>query len=329
MAVHPHKLGVIGLGHVGSAVLADAMGSGLFGEIVVIDSDANVALGEALDQHHSTGVFTRTNTTVVSGSYEDLADADVVIIAAGPSMIPNPDDPDGQPDRAALSPVNAGVIREVMGKLSAVTREPVVIVITNPCDTMTFIAATEFGFPTGRVFGTGTMLDSARMRRLVADRHDISPLSVEGFMIGEHGLSAVPALSLVRVGGIPNDRLGDVFGGTPYEVDDLAADVVDAAYKVFRAKGWTNAGVAQSAVAMARAVVLNERSVHPAATPLTGEYGIDDVALSLPCVIGENGVEARIAPPLSPREEELLQESAAAIRQAMRDAKAGRFAEGA
>ncbi|MBN9644819.1 L-lactate dehydrogenase [Corynebacterium mendelii] len=322
---HVNKLVVIGVGHVGSYVLADGAASGLFGEIITIDTDSGVAHGEALDQFQATGVPTRTNTTIRAGGYADCADADIVIIAAGPSMVPDPDNPTGQPDRAALSATNAAVIREVMGNLSAVTRDPVVIVITNPCDTMSYIAATEFGFAPGRVFGTGTMLDSARMRRLIASRHDIDPKSVAGFMIGEHGLSAVPALSCVRVAGFRNDQLGEAFGGRPYEVRELADDVVDAAYQVFNAKGWTNAGVAQSAIAMARAVLLDENSVHPAAMPLDGEYGIDDVALSLPCVIGRTGATRRVAPPLDDTEHAMLMASADAIRQAMKDAQAGAF----
>ena len=323
---HVNKLAVIGVGHVGSYVLADGAASGLFGEIITIDANEAVAHGEALDQFQATGVPTRTNTDIRSGSYRDCADADVVVIAAGPSMVPDPDNPNGQPDRAALAGTNAAVIRDVMGKLSAVTTDPVVIVITNPCDTMAYIAATEFGFPEGRVFGTGTMLDSARMRRLIATRHNIDPKSVSGFMIGEHGLSAVPALSCVSVAGFGNDQLEDAFGGTPYGVEELAADVVDAAYQVFNAKGWTNAGVAQSAIAMARAVLLDENSVHPAAMPLKGEYGIDDVALSLPRVIGRNGAVRRVAPVLTDTEHAMLMESAEAIRQAMKDAKAGRYA---
>ena len=320
MNTHVNKLVIVGLGHVGSYVLADAVASGLYGEIALIDTADGVALGEALDQHHATALNTRVNVNVHAGDYDDCADADLVIIAAGPSIIPSEEDK--IPDRAALAKTNAEVIRQVMGDIAAVTHDPVIIVITNPCDTMAHIAATEFGFPRGRVFGTGTMLDSARMRRLIADRHDIDPSSVQGLMIGEHGLSAVPALSLVSVAGVPNAGLGDAFGGAPYELDELAHDVVQAAYDVLNAKGWTNAGVAQSAIVMARAVLLDERAVYPATYPLDGEYGVNDVSVSLPCVIGRGGVVRRVAPRLTGDEEARLKASVEAVRRAMVDAGA-------
>ncbi|MCX7444441.1 L-lactate dehydrogenase [Corynebacterium sp. P7003] len=321
MNTHVNKLVIVGLGHVGSCVLADAVASGLYGEIALIDTADGVAVGEALDQHHATALDTRVNVTVHAGDYDDCADADIVIIAAGPSIIPSEEEK--VPDRAALARTNAAVIRQVMGDIAAVTHDPVVIVITNPCDTMTHVAATEFGFPRGRVFGTRTMLDSARMRRLIADRHGIDPGSVHGLMVGEHGLSAVPALSLVSVAGVPNTGLGDAFGGVPYELGELAEDVVQSAYDVLNAKGWTSAGVAQSAIVLARAVLLDERAVYPTSGPLEGEYGLSGVSLSLPCVIGRGGVRRRVTPPLDATERELLGVSASAVRRAMADAGAG------
>lgn len=313
-----NSLVVIGAGHVGSYVVADAAASGLFRDIAVIDLDEGVAHGEALDQHHATALPSRTNTHIHAGSYADCAGADVIIIAAGPSIIPDPDSPDGPPDRTLLTEHNSQVIRQVMGDIAAVTKEPVVIIITNPVDTLAYIAATEFGFPDGRVFGTGTMLDSARMRRLIADRHGIDPSSVTGVMLGEHGLSAVPALSQINVSGMPPEELGL---GEPYELEELASAVVSAAYEVFNAKGWTNAGVAQSAVLLARTVLLDERSVYPVSLPLTGQYGLTDVALSLPCVIGAGGVRTRLAPRITAEEQTRLAASASVIRGAM--ARAG------
>lgn len=314
-----HTLVIVGVGHVGSYVLADAAASGLFQEITVIDTREGVARGEALDQHHATAMLTRTNTTIRAGGYDACADADIVVIAAGPSMIPDPDNPTAVPDRALLTEHNAEVIRQVMGDIASVTTDPVVIVISNPVDTLAYLAATEFGFPPGRVFGTGTMLDSARMRRLVADRHHVDPSSVTAMMFGEHGLSAVPALSLLSINGVPPAEFGD---GTPYELRELADAVVAAAYDVFNAKGWTNAGIAQAAVLLCRAVLLDERSVHPVSLPLSGQYGLSDVALSIPCVIGAGGVVRQLEPSISRGEQEMLEASAAAIQDAMRRAGA-------
>lgn len=322
----PHKLVVVGVGHVGSYVLADAMKMDLFGEIVTIDKDKGVAFGEALDQFQATGLTSIASIAVRAGGYEEVRDADVVICAAGPSMKPDPENPNAKPDRAALAGQTSEVIREVMRGITANVergKEPVVILITNPLDTMVYIAENEFDYPRGKVFGTGTMLDSARLRRIVADKCGVSPDSVSGYMMGEHGLAAFPALSHLSIGGIPASSSQQYFG---VELDpaELADAVVTAAYDVFNGKGWTNAGVAQSAVLMARHVLLDERAIVPACTTLRGEYGHDgDIAFSMPCLLTKNGIEARYEIPLSEWEKDAMERSNQAIFQAMKDAGTG------
>ncbi|QGU02737.1 L-lactate dehydrogenase [Corynebacterium kalinowskii] len=306
--IKPHKLVVIGLGHVGSYVLADAMKTELFGEIVAIDADVAVAHGEALDQFQATGVHSMASISVRAGGYEECADADVIIVAAGPSMVSG--EGEEKPDRASLAPHNAKVIREVMTGITAHTREAIIILITNPLDSMVYVAENEFDYPAGKIFGTGTMLDSARLRRIVADRAGVSPLSVQGYMMGEHGLSAFPVLSHVTIAGMSLEEFG-----LPMDPEDVATAVVDAAYEVFNHKGWTNAGVAQSAIAMARAVLLDERIILPACTTLRGEYGLHDVALSVPTLIGAGGALQRYCPTLNEWERAALERSAAAIKE--------------
>ncbi len=167
--MHKNKLVIVGVGHVGSYVLADAMKMGLFAEIGLIDILKNVSFGEALDQAQSTALTYMNNVDVKSGGYEQCADADVIIVAAGPSIIPDTNNPDAKPDRTLLTRTNCEVIREVMVGITSYTRDAIVILITNPLDTMVYVAENEFGYPTGRIFGTGTMLDSARLRKIVAD----------------------------------------------------------------------------------------------------------------------------------------------------------------
>jgi len=198
--------------------------------------------------------------------------------------------------------------------------------ITNPLDTMVYIAENEFEYPAGRVFGTGTMLDSARLRKLVADTCQIDPKSVTGYMMGEHGSTAFPVLSHVNVFGIPLTELDQHFEAAA-EIQDpevVKTAIISAAYKVFYGKGWTNAGVAQAAVTMAKAVLLDEKSVYPASTTLRGQYGHDgDVALSMPCIIGREGIIKQLPVKLDEWETQKLDESAAFIKAAMRDAKTG------
>lgn len=324
--MHTNKLVVIGVGHVGSYVLADAMKTGLFARIGVIDILKNVAFGEALDQAQATALTYMNNVDVTDGGYEQCADADVVIVAAGCSVLPDPANPKAEPDRAQLTKANRGVIREVMAGIARYTREAIVILITNPLDTMVYIAENEFGYPRGRVFGTGTMLDSARLRKLIANTYGIDPKSVTGFMMGEHGRTAFPVLSHVNVSGIPFDELGRHFEAKEdiRDPDVVKARIVSAAYEVLNGKGWTNAGVAQAAITMAKAVLLDERSVYPASTTLRGQYGYDgDVALSMPCLIGRQGIVRQLPVELNDWEKKKLVESADYIQATMRDAETG------
>lgn len=324
--MNKNKLVVIGVGHVGSYVLADAMKIGLFAEIGVIDILENVAYGEALDQAQATALTYMNNVDVKSGGYEQCADADVIIVAAGPSIIPDPNDPEGEPDRTLLTKTNCEVIREVMTGITKYTKEAIIILITNPLDTMVYIAENEFDYPVGRVFGTGTMLDSARLRKLVADTYRIDPKSVTGYMMGEHGGTAFPVLSHVNISGIPFTELDKYFEGAA-DIQDpevVKSSIISAAYNVFNGKGWTNAGVAQAAVTMAKAVLLDERSVYPASTTLRGQYGHDgDVALSMPCIIGREGILKQLPINLNDWEIQKLEKSIEFIQATMRDAKTG------
>ena len=324
--MHKNKLVVVGVGHVGSYVLADAMKTGLFAEIGVIDILENIAYGEALDQAQATALTYMNNVDVTSGGYEQCADADVIIVAAGPSVMPDPNNPKGEPDRTLLTKVNCEVIREVMTGITKYTKEAIVILITNPLDTMVYIAENEFGYPVGRVFGTGTMLDSARLRKLVADTYQIDPKSVTGYMMGEHGSTAFPVLSHVNVSGIPFTELSQYFE-TITDIQNpevVKSSIVRAAYRVLNGKSWTNAGVAQSAITMAKAILLDEKSIYPASTTLHNQYGHDsDVALSMPCIIGREGILKQLPIKLNKWETQKLEESIAFIQATMRDAKTG------
>ncbi|MDJ0933285.1 hypothetical protein [Breoghania sp.] len=213
-----------------------------------------------------------------------------------------------------------------MSGITKYTKDAIVILITNPLDTMVYIAENEFGYPKGRVFGTGTMLDSAHLRRLIADTYNVDPKSVTGYMMGEHGSTAFPVLSHVNIVDVPFDELDDYFEASQdiRDPETVKSKIISAAYEVFNGKGWTNAGVAQSAVTMAKTVLLDERSVCPACTTLRGQYGHDgDVAFSMPCVIGREGILKQIPVKLNEWEAKKLEASIAFIKEAMKDAKTG------
>ncbi|HFI0464341.1 TPA: L-lactate dehydrogenase [Streptococcus suis] len=307
-----HKLAVIGVGHVGSHVLANAVKSDLFSDIVVIDPRDNLAFGEALDQAHATGLFSRSNVNIYAGDYQDLKDVDLCIISATHVY------PDGPPeDRQVLLGNNAAIVRQIMTDICAVTKEAILLFITNPADTVTYMAATEFDYPKHRVISTGCTLDSARLRYTIAKHYGVDPKSVSAFMYGEHGYTAFPVLSHAQVGGIPFDQLADYFPQVPtLDPQALKDQIVQSAYDVFHAKyGVTNAGVAQAALDVARSIILDEKTIHPVSVYLTHEHDIDSpIAFSVPTILGKDGVIKTLPLKLNEWEQEKLQESIAAIR---------------
>lgn len=309
------KLGIIGVGHVGEHVLAYASSSNLFGEIVVIDSREELAFGEALDQDHATGLLSRPNVNIYSSNaYNDLSDADVIIVSAT-HVYPKGEVP---ADRQQLITNNASIIRSIMKNISEVTQEAIIIFITNPADTVIYMAANEFSYPKERMMSTGCMLDSARLRYIIGKHYNVDPKSVSGYMMGEHGYSAVPILSRLSVAGIPYDQLSKHFPDIkPLTADEVQEKVVQAAYEVFDNKfGVTNAAVAQSSIELARAILLDEHSIYPVSTPLLdGEYNTKrPVAFSTPTVITRQGWTKRFEVPLNEWETEKLNVSAESIR---------------
>ena len=309
------KLGIIGVGHVGEHVLAYASSSNLFGEIVVIDSREELAFGEALDQDHATGLLSRPNVNIYSSNdYNDLSDADVIIVSAT-HVYPNGEVP---ADRQQLLTNNASIIRSIMKNISEVTQEAIIIFITNPADTVIYMAANEFSYPKERMMSTGCMLDSARLRYIIGKHYGVDPKSVSGYMMGEHGYSAVPILSRVSVAGIPYDQLSEHFPDIePLTADEVQEKVVQAAYEVFDNKfRVTNAAVAQSSIELARSILLDEHSIYPVSTPLfDGEYNTErPVAFSTPTVVTRQGWTKRFEVSLNEWETEKLNASAESIR---------------
>jgi L-lactate dehydrogenase len=295
-----NKLAIIGLGHVGSAVLARAIACQIAPEIVCIDIDEKRAYGEALDASHSTPCNFVAGTKIYSGGFEECADASIIICSGGPSILPGE-----KLDRLVLAERNIKVISEIMSEVTRFTRDAVFIMITNPLDITTYLAATKFDYPAGKLFGTGTTLETLRFKRILADHYDVDAKDVQGYMLGEHGNTAFPAWSTVNIGGVPLNQLDDYYVHTePFNREKIAAGVVQTAYDVLLSKGWTNTGIAMGACRLAKAVAFNEHCIVPVSTPLQGEYGLSNVAMSLPSILGNEGVIKRL--PLHLPEDELL-----------------------
>lgn len=307
-----HKLAIIGLGHVGSEVLTKAVASNIAAEIACIDIKENVAYGEALDICHSISSPINRNIKVYSGGFDTVKDADVIICDAGPSILP------GQYERLKLAKENAKNITEIMTEVVKYNTDAIFIMITNPLDVTTYLAATKFGWKHGRLFGTGTTLETLRFKYILSRHFGVNPQDIQGYMLGEHGNSAFPAWSTVSIGGIRLNDLHNYFPEVKLDRELIHKQVVKTAYEVMDAKGWTNTGIASGAIRLAQAVFFDEKTVVPVSVPLTGEYGLKDVALSLPSVVGKDGVEKRLALPLPEDELELLYKSSECIKEVLR-----------
>lgn len=307
-----HKLAIIGLGHVGSEVLTKAVASNIAAEIACIDIKENVAYGEALDICHSISSPINRNIKVYSGGFDTVRDADVIICDAGPSILP------GQYERLKLAKENVKNITEIMTEVVKYNTDAIFIMITNPLDVTTYLAATKFGWKHGRLFGTGTTLETLRFKYILSRHFGVNPQDIQGYMLGEHGNSAFPAWSTVSIGGIRLNDLHNYFPEVKLDRELIHKQVVKTAYEVMDAKGWTNTGIASGAIRLAQAVFFDEKTVVPVSVPLTGEYGLKDVALSLPSVVGKDGVEKRLALPLPEDELELLYKSSECIKEVLR-----------
>ncbi len=307
-----HKLAIIGLGHVGSEVLTKAVASNIAAEIACIDIKENVAYGEALDICHSISSPINRNIKVYSGGFDTVKDADVIICDAGPSILP------GQYERLKLAKENVKNITEIMTEVVKYNTDAIFIMITNPLDVTTYLAATKFGWKHGRLFGTGTTLETLRFKYILSRHFGVNPQDIQGYMLGEHGNSAFPAWSTVSIGGIRLNDLHNYFPEVKLDRELIHKQVVKTAYEVMDAKGWTNTGIASGAIRLAQAVFFDEKTVVPVSVPLTGEYGLKDVALSLPSVVGKDGVEKRLALPLPEDELELLYKSSECIKEVLR-----------
>lgn len=310
MRIYKNKIVVVGAGMVGSAVVDTLLTLDLIAEIVVIDKNADKALGETLDASHTTSFTYSPNVNVRTGDYKDCSDAQIIIMTAGPSAKPGE-----VTDRLKLAATNINVMEDVMNSITKYTKEAVIIVVTNPVDVVTYFAQHNFNYPKQKIIGTGTMLDTARFRRILAKRYLVDTKNVHGYILGEHGESAFATWSLVNIGGIPVEHLDEFFVNediinTPLKRESVIEEVKSVGTEILLKKGFTSAGIAASVGRLTQAILLNELSLIPVSTTLNGEYGISDVSLSVPCVITSEGIGKVLEIPLTDEEKYLLHASA-------------------
>ena len=302
-------IGVVGMGWVGSSVAISTLQRGIVGTLLLNDIRSEIAEGEAMDLDHGS-MFYATDPEVRAASLDEIVErADAVVLSAGRG---------GDPGETRLDLLrdNAELARELARSLRGF--EGAVVVVTNPVDVLTQIVAEEAGLPPSRVMGTGTMLDTARLRFELAGQLDVHPRSIHAQVVGEHGDSEVCLWSSASVGGRPLRADG---AWTIAREEEVAERVRRAAYEIIRRKGATNHAIGLVTAQLLGAIVRDERRVLTVSTVQDGAAGVDGVALSLPTVVGAGGAEPVVEPAMDDAEREALHRSADTLRTALEDAR--------
>ena len=279
------KVALVGTGFVGMSFAYALLNSGECDQLVLIDVNKDKARGEAMDLNHGLP-FAKRNMLIYSGEYSDCHDADIVVIAAGVGQKPGE-------DRISLLNRNLQVFKSIIDPIIESGFDGIFLVATNPVDIMTKITLELSGFDSSRVIGSGTTLDTARLRYLLGDYFSIDPRNVHAYVIGEHGDSEIVPWSQAF---ITTKRVYDIIDSSngKYKFDDLyqiSKDVTCAAQEIIKAKSATYYGIGMALVRIVRAIFGDEKSALTVSVMLNGQYGIDGVYAGLPAIIGRDGVE--------------------------------------
>ncbi len=298
------RVALIGTGWVGSSVAISTLHSGVADELLLHDVRHEVAEGEAMDLSHGASFY--PSALVRTASIEEMADADAVVVAAGRGGRPGE-------SRLELLRENAAVVRDIAQRLR--NCRGTIVMVTNPVDVLTHVMTEESGLPSGRVVGTGTMLDTARLKHVVGHAIEVDPHSIHAHVVGEHGDSEVVLWSTARVGGV---RLREWANWDGAREPELAEQVRRAAYEIIRRKGATNHAIGLVTADLLRCLLRDERRALTISTVQDGPFGLRNVALSLPAIVGAQGVVEVLEPEMSEEERGRLLQSADLLRAAAR-----------
>ena len=307
------KCAIIGAGGVGSTTAFTLVQSGLFNEIVIIDVNKNKAEGEALDIAH--GIQFTNPVNIYSGDYKDLADAYLVIVTAGANQMPGE-------TRIDLINKNASIFKKIIPSITEYNKDCILLIVSNPVDILTMLALELSGFPKERVLGSGTVLDTSRLRYLLSKKLEVDSKNIHAFIIGEHGDSELAVWSNADIAGIHiEDYCKNIFDSCDINLEEILNEVRVSAYNIIEKKGSTFYGVAMAVKRIAQAIIRDEYSILPVSHFLNGEYGINDVCLGIPAVICRKGVKKIIPITLNEREKTYLNESANKLKEAYKSIK--------
>lgn len=305
--VNMQKVAVIGCGFVGATSAFSLIQTGLFSEMVLIDANTQKAEGEAMDLSHGSAYLTPMN--IYAGTYDDIVDAGLIVITAGANQKPNE-------TRLDLVKKNVQIFKSIIPEIKERNCEGILLIVSNPVDILTEVALKLSGFPAHRVIGSGTVLDTARLKYVLGKHLQVDPRDIHAYIIGEHGDSELVVWSGAQVAGIHINHFCELRGHFNHEesMERLAQEVRDSAYEIIKRKGATYYGVAVAVKRIATAIVKDEHAVLPISSLMQGEFGLNDICLSIPTVIGQNGVEKVVDIYLNNDENEKLQTSAKALK---------------
>ena len=304
--IDPRKVAVIGCGFVGSATAFTLMQSKLFSEMVLLDVDYDKADGEAKDIAH--GIPFSGQMKIYAGEYDDISDAAIIIITAGANQ---------KPDETRLDLVkkNVGIYKSIIPEIARRDYQGILLIVSNPVDILTYTALKLSGMPENRVIGSGTVLDTARLKYALSEHLNVDSRSIHSFIIGEHGDSEVAVWSSANVSGIPLHNFCEMRGYFQHQkaMKEIAENVKNSAYDIIAKKRATYYGIAMAVNRICECIVRDEKSILPVSTIMHGEYGIEEIALSMPAIVGAQGIENHVPISLNETETEQLKNSAKAL----------------
>ncbi|MDR9364457.1 MAG: L-lactate dehydrogenase [Balneolaceae bacterium] len=301
------SVGIIGMGWVGSSVASSILQQGVCRELLLNDINEEIAEGEAMDLNHGSPFYPSAN--VKAATVEDMLECDAIVITAGRG---------GESDESRLNLLNENIkiVRTISKQLKGY--EGILIVVSNPVDVITYYYQKLTGIPSNRVMGTGTMLDTARLMDIVGDKINVDSKSIKAEVIGEHGDSEVVLWSKALVGNTP---LQSWEGWSKEYENESTQQVKNAAYEIIKRKGATNHAIGMVTATLIKWIMRNENRIITVSSVVNGAYGLNDVAISLPCLISSNGIERILESEISMEEMENLRHSASVIHDAINSVK--------
>ncbi|NBI10102.1 L-lactate dehydrogenase [Colidextribacter sp. OB.20] len=310
MAVNFRKAAIVGCGSVGASIAFRFLQQGLFSSLVLLDANQDKAEGEAMDL--SDGLPYGASMEITAGDYDDIADCGLVVITAGVNQKPGE-------TRLELIGRNTVILKSILGEITARGFEGILLVVSNPVDVLTYAARELSGYSRQRVIGSGTVLDTARFKQLLGEELGVDSRNVHAFIVGEHGDSELAVWSGANVSGLNLDDFCRLQGKTLSAGDRerLYGEIRDSANEIIKRKGATYYGIAMAVGRIAACIVRDERAVLPISVVLEGEYGLEGLALSVPAIVGRDGLEKILEIPLGQAERRAMDNSARQMREAI------------